>query len=100
MLQGVDRRVLDGIRFYNCMLKLPDNRLVKKVFETSKAQAGSWANDIKNWLVDLGLETNWNTQSEVNLELTKVKLWANRQEHWKKRSVLQIKTKDIHNIQN
>ena len=52
---GLERRVIDGIRFYNLLLKLPDGRLVKEVFNMIRqGTKDNWFTDLEHHLAQIG----------------------------------------------
>ena len=80
---GLDRRIVEGVRFYNSLLKLDTTRLVKQVYETSQVNLKeSWVGDIRDWLIELGFEAEWEHQSEVNLDRLAKQLAIRRDERW------------------
>ena len=85
MLKGRERRVLDAIRFYNSLIKLPKERLVRKTFETGKQRnKNNWLMHLKYWLEFLDMSDVWADGKEIDIDLVKARLWDRRKTEWKK----------------
>ena len=83
MMKGTERRIIEGFRFYNSLLKLPSDRLVVKIFRASKEVGkGVWTNSIKFWLEHLEIGEIWVNQSEVDLTMVREKLWRLAEQNW------------------
>ena len=77
------RVVLDGIRFFNSLLELPDDRLVKQIFRAGRTHPGNtWTKQIKEHLMRLGYENNWVEQSPVDLVDLDNKLTEESNSNW------------------
>ena len=82
--KSYDRRILYGVRFYNQLLRLPEDRLVVKIYKASRHFGrGCWAYQIKSHLVELGFEAEWREQLLVSLERLKDKLLDRSITNWK-----------------
>ena len=81
LMKAKDRRIIDGVQFYNSLLKLPISRTVVKMFKVSKEHGnGSWAFDLEKHLRELGFEQEWIDQKPINigqLEENLLKRWIN-----------------------
>ena len=81
---GLDRWLVDTVRFYNSLLKVPEDRLVCKIFKASRyANGTSWVNSLKTHLTRLGFEREWAEQKPVDLRLLEDKLRQKQDELWK-----------------
>ena len=78
------RRLIDGVRLYNQLVQLPNDRLVSCIYRTSRRQeCKGWTSSIKNHLNWLGFEQEWAEQKVVNLSQLKIKLHEEYETMWK-----------------
>lgn len=74
---------LSQLRYKNRLLKMPPDRLPRKIFEHSKFTPGTWANDIGFVMMELGEWSNWRGNIPVNMSAVKYKLWDQYDSKWK-----------------
>ena len=80
MLKGTECRIINSLRFFNNIVKLPKNRLVRKVFKIGKSLGNNtWAKNVKYWLDQLGMSNAWENETVVDLTSATDKLWKLRE---------------------
>ena len=85
MLGTESRRLIDGVRFYNSILQLPDDRLVKKIYKAShNVCKNNWCSTLKDQLIKIGFGKEWHEQSTINLGTLESRLVELADENWRK----------------
>ena len=80
---GLTRRVLDAARFYNQLTKLPETRLVQKIYRISHySNKKSWANSLKYHLMKLGFEQDWAEEKTIDIKLVHMRLTKLEEKDW------------------
>ena len=83
MMSGLEQRVIDGVRFYNSLLKIPEDRPVTKLFDMIKnVNKENWYSDMEYHLTRLGLCDEWTNGGNIDIGLVRNKLNAVHECEW------------------
>ena len=82
---GIVRRELEQLRFYNQIMKMPQNRLTRMVFDREKEHMfpNSWCSNVKDLCYKISMGTCYETNTPVDLKLAKEKLLNLFEAKWK-----------------
>ena len=67
-------RYLCTVRFWNRLIKMPENRLTKKFFVWDKERSDGWCSEIKKVFQKLEIMTSYNETQICDIEDVKIKL--------------------------
>ena len=96
------RRMMLRLSYWGKILAMPDERLVKRVYEggrallSADAHASTWCNLTRSWLVELGLQDEWDAQ-KVGAgwkEKVRCKVMELEQRKWRSRMEESTKLKE------
>ena len=65
---GIVRRDLESLCFYNQVIKLPDTRLPKILYDMDKAHNGLWSNNIENIAKCAGAHDEWLRNEQISIK--------------------------------
>ena len=79
------RKMLNTLRFWNRLIKMPSERLTKQIFNTeyNNDNPNSWTSNVKHIFEILELSNVYEQKSTCNLDLCKDKLFLVAEQEWK-----------------
>ena len=85
------RKMICMLRFWNRMIKIPNDRLTKSVFNTQYERNGKWCKHMNELFISLGCENVYKNRELCDLSVTKENIWNLCNDQWK--ILVQEKTK-------
>ena len=81
-MPGMVRRDVESVRLYNQLVKMPPNRIARRVFNWDLAKLGSWTTNINDILRSVGKSEYLESKSVVSVSDLKVKLKDMYEQTW------------------
>ena len=82
IINASHRCLIKGTCFYNMLLKLENERLVKQIYNVSREHSDGWAGNLKDRLETLGFTQEWADQKPVNLDVLRNRLEIESNVNW------------------
>lgn len=82
-LASKSRRIICMIRYFNRILKMPDNRLPKRVFQHCRYRDETWVEELHSEMSNMGMGSYWRTMTPVDINEVKRKLHNITQTAWR-----------------
>ena len=101
-MRGVMRRDLESLCLFNQIMKMPEERLTRKIFEYDwQCGNNTWSENVKSLLISIGAEECWVNNEAVNLKHAWERLCEMYQSVWSEDCVKKpklctyVKIKDV-----
>ena len=93
-IPSIVRRDIENVRLYNQIIKMPIDRLTRKIFQYEKYCEGKWYNNIKQIFNCLEEEDTLASNNVINIKFVKTKLMEMCKETWCQQLHSQFKLKN------
>lgn len=74
---------MSKFRYFNRILSMNSDRIPRRVFMECKDKTGTWANEIGNALIELGMAEHWHRNIPLDLSLVSSKISSRDEDRWK-----------------